>query len=324
MCTAAAYRTKSLYFGRTLDYTFSYGEEVVVTPRRFVFHLRHMEPMEQHYGMIGMAHVAGGVPLYYDAVNEAGLAMAGLNFVGNAEYRPPAAGKDNIASFELIPWLLGRCATVAEAKALLGKMNLANDAFSDALPVSQLHWMAADGCQSIVIEATKEGLAVCDNPADVMANNPPFPQQMLHLNQYMHLSPMEPKNTFSDKLPLYRHSRGLGAFGLPGDLSSQSRFVRAAFVAKNSVSGDTPEEGICQLFHILGAVSQPMGSCQMGPGEYEYTIYTSCCDAANGRYYYTTYRNHQITGVDMHRENLDGTALLRFPLSTGEHIRMQN
>lgn len=322
MCTAVAYRAKDLYFGRTLDYTCSYGEEVVISPRHFPFCFRHMERMERHYGIIGMAHVAEGVPLYYDAVNEVGLAMAGLNFVGNADYNGPAAGMDNIASFELIPWLLGQCATVEEAKRRLAALNVVNDSFSEALPATQLHWMLADGERSIVVEAVQERLNVYDNPAGVIANNPPFPQQMRNLNQYMHLSPMEPKNSFSEKLPLYPHSRGLGAFGLPGDLSSQSRFVRAAFVALNSVSGDG--EGVSQLFHILGAVSQPIGSCRTGPKEYEYTIYTSCCDAARGIYYYTTYGNHQITGVDMHRENLDSAALIRFPLVTGEQIRMGN
>lgn len=322
MCTAVAYRAKEFYFGRTLDNTCSYGEEIVISPRHFPFRFRHIGEAGQHYGIIGMAHVAEGVPLYYDAVNEAGLAMAGLNFVGNAEYKLPAAGADNITSFELIPWLLGQCATVEAAKALLGKLNVTNDSFCDALPATQLHWMLADKKQSIVVEAVKEGLMVYDNPAEVMTNNPPFPQQMLNLNQYMHLSPMEPRNTFSENLPLYSHSKGLGAFGLPGDLSSQSRFVRAAFAALNSVSGDG--EGISQLFHILGAVSQPMGCCQTGPEEYEYTIYTSCCDASRDIYYYTTYGNRQITGVEMHRENLDGAALIRFPLVTGEHIRMEN
>ena len=42
MCTAATYRTKDFYFGRTLDYEFSYGEEIVITPRNYEFHFRHM------------------------------------------------------------------------------------------------------------------------------------------------------------------------------------------------------------------------------------------------------------------------------------------
>ncbi len=91
MCTAATYKTKDFYFGRTLDYEFSYGEEIVVMPRRFPLDFRFLGKSEEHYAIIGMAHVADGYPMFYDAVNEKGLAMAGLNFVGNAVYREPIA-----------------------------------------------------------------------------------------------------------------------------------------------------------------------------------------------------------------------------------------
>ena len=70
MCTAATYKTKDFYFGRTLDYEFSYGEEIVITPRNYCFHFCDMGIMEKHYAMIGMAHVAEDYPLYYEAVNE--------------------------------------------------------------------------------------------------------------------------------------------------------------------------------------------------------------------------------------------------------------
>ena len=119
MCTAATYKTEDLYFGRTLDYEFSYGETVTVTPRNFRLEFRHMGVTERHFAFIGMAHVADNYPLYYDAVNEKGLCIAGLNFVGNAHYRECREGKDNLAQWELIPWIMARCASVSEAKALL-------------------------------------------------------------------------------------------------------------------------------------------------------------------------------------------------------------
>ena len=87
MCTAATYKTRDCYFGRTLDYEFSYGDEVTVTPRNYPLSFRGMGVMKRHYAMIGMAHMAEDYPLYYDAVNEKGLGMAGLNFVGNVEPR---------------------------------------------------------------------------------------------------------------------------------------------------------------------------------------------------------------------------------------------
>ena len=119
MCTAVTLKTKDFYFGRTLDYEHSYSEEVTVTPRNFPLFFRHMGTRNTHYALIGMAHVLEDYPLYFDALNEKGLAMAGLNFVGYAHYRACSEGKDNIASFELIPWILSQCASVKEARNLL-------------------------------------------------------------------------------------------------------------------------------------------------------------------------------------------------------------
>lgn len=324
MCTAATYTTRDFYFGRTLDYEFSYGENITVTPRNYAFRFRDAGILKSHYAMIGMAHVAGEYPLYYDAVNEKGLGMAGLNFVGNAVYREPAAGRDNVAQFEFIPWILGRCATVREARALLGRLNLTDTAFDAALPVAQLHWIIADRECAITVESVEGGIRVYDNPVGVLTNNPPFDEQMFQLNNYMNLSPRTPENRFSDKLPLRAYSRGMGALGLPGDLSSQSRFVRAAFVKMNSVSGESENESVSQFFHILGAVDQQRGCCELEDGKYEITIFTSCCNADRGIYYYTTYDNHRINGVNMRKEDLDGAALVKYPLIQEEQINMQN
>ena len=324
MCTAATYCTKDHYFGRTLDYEVSYGESVVITPRNFPFVFRHTAPMEHHYAIIGMATVAGDYPLYYEATNEKGLSMAGLNFPGNADYKPLAAGKENVATFELIPWLLGQCATVAEAKVHLAEINLANTPFSEMFPVSPLHWILADRNEAITIESVKSGLQIYENPVGILTNNPPFDYQMTNLSNYLHLSTEQPENHFAPELGLAPYSRGMGMLGMPGDLSSASRFVRAAFTKLHSISGDTESESISQFFHILGAVAPQRGCVHMGDGKYEITIYTSCCNTDRGIYYYTTYENSQITGVDMHRENLEGEKLIAYPLVTGQQIRMQN
>ena len=255
MCTAATYKTKDFYFGRTLDYEFSYGEEITITPRNYKFNLKNMGIMETHYAMIGMAHIAENYPLYYDAINEKGLGMAGLNFVGNADYKEVIDGKDNITQFEFIPYILGKCASVKEARELIGKINITNIPFNEKMPLAQLHWIIADKNEAITVESIKDGIKIYDNPVGVLTNNPPFDKQMFNLNNYMNLSPKSPKNNFSDKLNLNMYSRGMGAIGLPGDLSSQSRFVRAAFVKTNSLSGETESESVSQFFHILGAVN---------------------------------------------------------------------
>lgn len=92
----------------------------------------------------------------------------------------------------------------------------------------------------------------------------------------------------------------------------------------NSVCGRGEKESVSQFFHILGSVDQQRGCCVLENGKYEVTLYTSCCNADKGIYYYTTYENRQITAVDMHRENLDGEELVRYPAVKEEQILMQN
>ena len=279
MCTAATYKTEDFYFGRTLDYECSYGEEIVIMPRNFRLQFLNMGVCESHYAVIGTAHIAKGYPLFYDAVNEKGLCMAGLNFVGNARYFKDIPDKDNVAQYEFIPYILAKCADVNDAKELISRINITDT---------------------------------------------PFDEQMFRLNDYMHLSRKQPQNNFSDKLELKTYSRGMGAIGLPGDLSSQSRFVRVAFVKANSVSGKGETESVSQFFHILGSVDQQRGCCEVKDGEYEITIYTSSCNADKGIYYYTTYDNHRISAVDMRKENLDGNELISYPMITEEKINYQN
>lgn len=324
MCTAATYKTKDRYFGRTLDYEFSYNETVTVTPRNYPFKFRKANPIDTHYAMIGMAFVVDGYPLYYDAVNEKGIGMAGLNFPQNAYYGEEKADKDNISPFEFIPWILCQSATLDEAKNLLSKINLVNINFSDQLPLSPLHWIVSDGVSSVTVEQMKDGLKIYDNPVGVLTNNPPFDIQLFNLNNYMSLSTEPPVNNFSKDLPLNTYSRGMGAMGLPGDLSSASRFAKVAFTKMNSVSGDSESESISQFFHILGSVAQQRGCVHMGNGQYEITIYTSCCNMDKGIYYYTTYENSQITAVDMHHEDLDAAQTVSYPLIKGQQICAQN
>ena len=153
MCTAVTYKTRDFYFGRTLDYEHSYQEEVTLMPRYFPLPFRNMGTKQQHYAILGMAYTVQGYPLYYDAINEKGLAMAALNFVGYAQYREPAVHADNIAHFEFIPWILARCASVKEAAACLEKMNLTNVPFREDLPPSRLHWIIADRDAAITVES---------------------------------------------------------------------------------------------------------------------------------------------------------------------------
>ena len=310
MCTAVTFQNR--YFGRNLDYDHSFGEEVVLTPQDHLFVFPEGKVMRKHHAILGTALVQEGYPLYFDAMNEKGLAMAGLLFEGNAVYHAPVSGKDNIPSWAFIPWVLGQCETVVEAEILLETLNLTDIPFSESLPPSPLHWMIADRERSIVVESMADGLHVYENPVGVLTNNPPFPFHLQNLNQYLNLTVEEPENRFSEALSLQPFSRGMGAMGLPGDWSSPSRFVRAAFVRANAISKGT--EDVTQCFHILGAVEQIRGCVEVEKGHFEITIYTSFCDLQKGIYYWKTYDNPTLKKAGFNAENLDITGLHRLQI----------
>lgn len=323
MCTAITYKTADHYFGRTLDLEYSYQETVTVTPRNYEFCFRTKETIRSHYAIIGMATVAENYPLYYEAANEKGLAMAGLNFPSNACYFPEEEGKDNISPFEFIPWILSQCRNLEEACDMLEKINLCRINFSEKFPLSPLHWIIADRDSAITVESVADGLKIHENPVGVLTNNPSFDYHMTHLCEYMNVTPYRPENRFGE-VTLVPYSRGMGGIGLPGDLSSASRFVRAAFVKLNSVSGESENESVSQFFHILGSVEQQRGCVRMPDGSLEITVYTSCINTDRGIYYYTTYENNCICAVDMYKCNLEGTELINYPLIRTQQIVQQN
>lgn len=323
MCTSISFKTKNHYFGRTLDLELSYNESVVITAREFPLIFRHHKAIDKHFAIIGMATVSNGLPLYYDATNEVGLSMAGLNFPNKAVYHCYDDEKNNICPFELIPWILSTCETVSEVRKLLENVNIINEDFSHQYKNTPLHWIVSDKTESITLECVQEGIKIYYNPIGILTNCPDFPTQMFNLNNYMSLSADEPTTSFSNSLEFSKYSRGMGALGLPGDNSSMSRFVRVAFTKLNSVCGENEEDSITQFFNILSTVNQVQGTVRVN-GKYVKTVYTSCCNTDKVIYYYKTYNNSQINAVNIHNEDLDTNRLIIYKLEDKQQIKLIN
>lgn len=273
MCTAI---NTPRFFGRNLDWTEDFGEE----------------PFARD-GIVGMAKVVKGYPLFFEGINQSGLGVAGLNFAGNAHYNEKRSDKTNVPSFELIPFLLKSCGTIREARTLLSYVNITKDAFSNELPPSPLHFLVADENESITVEPTTEGLKIYDNPVGVLTNNPEFPYHLTRLCDFSGVTAEPPSNRFSKRLSLTPYSFGMGVIGLPGDLSSSSRFVRACFFKENSTE-DTPS----QFAHLLSSVEQIKGAVRSDKGN-EYTIYSSFFDRKEKLYYYKRYEWNGYEKVSM-------------------------
>lgn len=324
MCTSIAMTAGNFYFGRNLDLEVDFGQRVVITPRNFPFSFRCGERLASHHALIGMAAVAEGYPLYADGANESGLCMAGLNFPQSACYSHESdPNKANISPFELIPWVLGQCATLSEARALLGRTHIVAIDFSERLPLTPLHWQIADKSGSLVLEVTAEGMQICDNPVGVLTNEPPFPFQLANLCHYMNLTPDNPYGSLT-ALGISPFGRGLGSVGLPGDFSPTSRFVKAAYLRHNSVCENDESCCVSQFFHLLSALAMVRGSVLVEEGKCEITRYSSCISAERGIYYYTTYENRGITAVDLWSEDLEGTQLIEYPLQDTQMITWAN
>ena len=170
--------------------------------------------------------------------------------------------------------------------------------------------MLADGRKCLVLEPVRTGLNILDNPIGVLTNNPPFEYHRWNLNQYLNLQAAPAVNRFAAGLELKPCSQGVGAAGLPGDASSVSRFIRAAFLKWNSVSGSTEEENVSQFFHILDGVSMVRGSVVTPRGTWDITTYSCCVNAGRGIYYYKTYEDSRIRRIDMRENDLSGDSLI--------------
>ena len=324
MCTSIAF-TKPALFGRNLDLEYSFGEQVVITPRNHPFRFHHLPEMKRHLALIGMATVAEDTALYAEAVNEKGLYMAGLNFPGNAHYFVrDVPGKEMVAPYELIPLVLGQCETLAQARELLARLALTAIPFAPGYPLAPLHWHIADATGALVAEPMADGLKLYEDPVGVMTNNPPFPFQRMNLNNYQHLSPCPPDNRFAPGLELQTYGQGMGALGLPGDASPMSRFVRTAFLKGNAVFTGEPVSDVTQFFHILEAVAMVRGSVITPEGKCDMTTYACCVDAVRGVYYYKTYENCQLSAVYLFGEDLESEDLKCFPLAKEPQVFAHN
>ena len=324
MCTAISLNNKHHYFGRTLDIESDIARNVVITPRNFVFAFKNSNILSHHTAIIGAATISDNYPLYYEATNEAGLSIAGLNFTNSAHFNCAPEKLYDVETYELIPWVLCQCSTTEEAKELLSQTNIVCNGFNSRYGTSLLHWIIADKSNSITLESTRGGIRIYDNPPCVLTNEPPFEFHLSNIKNYIHLSPHSPKSVFLNGVEFSAYSNGMGAIGLPGDMSSASRFVRATFLKCYSKRSSTVQEDINRFFHIMGCVEQIEGCVIVGDNDCEKTVYTSCCDTDKGIYYYTTYENRQIVAIDMHNESLDSASLVKYHMKQEQNICYQN
>ncbi|HIY79898.1 MAG TPA: choloylglycine hydrolase [Candidatus Olsenella excrementavium] len=299
MCTAIRFTDDqgNMFFGRNLDWTLGYGQGVMRTPGDAKVPAAFARPgdPERGHDVIGVGIEVLGVPLYFDCANEAGLAVAGLNFPQSAHYAAgPAQGTVNVAAYEFPYWVARSFGSVAEARDALGGVTVVAKPVSDKLPVANLHWIVADATGAIVVECMEDGMRVWDDDVDVLTNEPNFGWHRQNLRNYLTLTDADPAGVSWGRADLRAFGSGEGLRGVPGDYSGPSRFVKVAFANAHYPTKSDEKDNVTRLFRTLGSVAVPEGCARMADGSYEKTLYTSGFSAATRTYYYATYDDPQI------------------------------
>lgn len=298
MCTAFGINLSDRFFGRNLDLCGHFGERIVFTPRNYEWSLRHGGVRKHRYAMIGMASVEDGFPLYAEAFNEKGLAMAGLNFVGNAVFSNRSVnGKQNVATFELILWLLGSCASIEEAAKSLDSLHLTNDCFRKDIPPAALHWFITDGVRSFTLESTKEGIALYENHCMTLTNNPPFPFLVAEWLNLPERVVFQNAKDYDRSLGFCADSLGKESAAIPGGYRSTDRFLRTAWILNHTKSTGEPNHDLATCFQILEAVAPIYGCVQEPDGKPHYTVYSVCANLSKGIFCWKGAESPQIISV---------------------------
>ncbi|UPO76352.1 choloylglycine hydrolase [Arthrobacter sp. Helios] len=313
MCTGIRFSDGSgnLYLARNLDWTAGYGERVVVTPTGYAARSPFSAVPRIQHAVIGMGIVEEDTPLYFDCGNDAGLAVAGLNFPGYADYAPePVDGATNVAAYEFPLWVASQFASVDEVEAALGSVVIVDKPINEKYPSSLLHWFIGDSKRAIVVEYTSDGMHVFENDVDVLANQPGFTWHHENLRNYLNTSPDFPEKVVFGRANLVPFGSGSLMRGIPGDYYSPSRFVRAAYVNTHYPDKMTEEANVSRAFHTLQQVAMVEGCAAMGSGEFEKTIYTGLFSSRTMTYYWNTYDDPAVQRVAMADHAPAGTELV--------------
>lgn len=263
MCSTFKYKNT---MGRNYDYETSYKEEVICIPS-------NEQVCQNQYDIIGIGSgLFKEYPMLYDAMNNQGLCMSGLAFTGNAKYNEFNKGKFNLPVYKFIPFILGNFKTVAEFKAFAEeeKLNLTDTRYDDNTPNAELHWFLCDKKEAIVIESTKDGLKIYDDPYETMTNNPPFDE----MKAYYQIDFIgDDEEYYIKELGKEWSTRGLETSGLSGGYTSTDRFERLTYL-KEHLEKESKATPIIDAFKLCQSVEQLYGCTPVGD-KFEYTIYQS-------------------------------------------------
>lgn len=324
MCTCVnILKNEKNFFCRNMDLDYSFNEKIIITPKNYIIKFKKEKSIKSHYAFIGVGTIIDNYPLYAEACNEKGLCIAGLNFPENCKYYKYNKKMNNYAPYEMVLLIMSTCKNMIEVKKTLKNINLLNQNFSLKVPLTPLHFMISFKNESIVIETLEDGMHIYDNIFNVLTNNPKFYYHKNNITNYLQLHIGSPINMVNKNIEISHYSYGQGAYGLPGDYSSTSRFIKTFFVKSNLILNNNDDNNVNQCFKCLESVAMPYGLVKASYG-LEYTRYMCCIDTKRIVYYYKTYNNSTIHCVHLKKENLNSKELIVYNLIDKISIINQN
>jgi choloylglycine hydrolase len=294
---------------RTMEFSFDVQSNIAVVPAGTKMTNLIMDDKNTggsytaKYGFAGAN--ALGKPIVVDGVNEKGLYFGAFYFKGLAVYEKltPQNMKKAVSSEELGNYILSQFATVAELKKALPEIVIVGSYIKEINSFAPFHYAVSDSTgASVVIEYTKSGLTIHDNTVNVVTNNPTYDWHLTNLNNYVGLTAENKSEQTIGTQTVQPFGEGTGLFGLPGDHTSPSRFVRATAFANSALKPANAGDAIFTAFHVLNHFDIPKGSIrEMVKDEVftDYTVWTSAADTKNKVYYYKTYLTQQVEKVDL-------------------------
>jgi choloylglycine hydrolase len=314
----------SVVRGRTLEFGQPMDSDVILIPRGLAY--TGTTPDGEAKGLRWTATYAAagangvGLPVLVDGLNEKGLSGGIFYFPGFAGYQTIATGEEAqaLAPWELLTWALTSFATVDEVRAALPTIRVGKVTLEAWGTVPPMHYLLTDATgKTISVEYVDGILNIYDNPLGVFTNAPAFDWHLTNLRNYIEISPQPAAPVNVAGINLDPLSTGGNLFGMPGDFSSPSRFVRAAVFSRMTPQPASGHAAIMNGFHILdqfdipeGAVPEPAGS----DPPFETTEWTTMSDLKALTFYIWTSDNRAIRTLDLTAVDLDGTEIRTFTL----------
>ncbi len=272
------------------------------------------------YGMVGAN--AFGLPVLVDGLNDRGLYVGEFFFPGSAGFAnvTPQNASRAMAGYQYSMWILGNFASVAEVKAAYDRVALVPTVIAALGMAPPVHFRIVDKTgAAVVVEPIGGKLVIYDDPLGVLTNSPTFDWHMTNLRNYVGLSADNREAVTVKGVILNSFGQGSGFYGLPGDFTPPSRFVRAVAYEAAAVQPATAADAVQQIFHILNNFDIPVGAVRdvvNGKSIDEWTLWTAAADLRNLRFYFRTFNNQSLRSVDVRK-------VLASAGSTAEYLQME-